>query len=61
MAGVDTELKLLVQVLSARYRNHRPGPINSFCSSGSHAAGQSVTWTGMLNSKHDVLGVKVTW
>lgn len=32
-----------------------------WCSSGSHAVGQSVTWTGILNSRRVALGVKVSW
>jgi hypothetical protein len=32
-----------------------------WCSSGSHTAGQSVTWTGVLNSRRLALGVKVDW
>jgi len=32
-----------------------------WCSSGSQAAGQSVTWTGVLNSRRVALGVKVDW
>ena len=32
-----------------------------WCSSGSHAVGQSVTWTGILNSRRVALGVKVNW
>lgn len=32
-----------------------------WCSSGSHAAGQSVTWTGILDSRRMALGVKVDW
>jgi len=32
-----------------------------WCSSGSHSAGQVVTWTGVLNSRRTALGVKVDW
>lgn len=32
-----------------------------WCSSGSHVAGQSVTWTGVLNSRRTALGLKVDW
>jgi len=32
-----------------------------WCSSGSHAGGQSVTWTGVLHSRRVALGVKVDW
>lgn len=32
-----------------------------WCSSGSHTAGQSVTWTGVLNSRRLALGLKVDW
>lgn len=32
-----------------------------WCSSGNHAPGQSVTWTGVLNSRRVALGVKVDW
>merc|ERR1719463_149301 len=32
-----------------------------WCSSGGQAAGQSVTWTGVLNSRRVALGVKVDW
>ena len=32
-----------------------------WCSSGSHAPGQSVSWTGVLNSRRGALGVKVDW
>jgi len=32
-----------------------------WCSSGGHAAGQSVTWTGILHSRRIALGVKVDW
>ena len=31
------------------------------CSSGSHATGQSVTWTGVVNSRRLALGVKIDW
>jgi hypothetical protein len=31
------------------------------CSSGSHGAGQSVTWTGVLNSRRLALGLKLDW
>ena len=31
------------------------------CSSGTHSAGQVVTWTGVLNSRRTALGVKVDW
>ena len=30
-------------------------------SSGSHSSGQSVTWTGVLNARRKVLGVKLNW
>jgi len=32
-----------------------------WCSSGSHNAGNGVTWTGLLNSRRTALGVKVDW
>jgi hypothetical protein len=32
-----------------------------WCSSGTHAAGQSVLWTGVLNSRRVATGVKVDW
>jgi len=32
-----------------------------WCSSGSHAPGQSVTWTGVLNSRRGALGLQVSW
>lgn len=32
-----------------------------WCSSGSHTAGQSVTWTGVLNSRRLASGLKVDW
>jgi len=32
-----------------------------WCSSGSHAVGQSVTWTGISHSRRVALGVKVNW
>jgi len=32
-----------------------------WCSSGSHAAGQSVTWKGIAHSRRVALGVKVDW
>ena len=31
------------------------------CSSGSHGAGQTVTWAGVLNSRRQALGVKIDW
>ena len=31
------------------------------CSSGSHRAGQSVTWTGVANVRRKALGVKLNW
>ena len=31
------------------------------CSSGSHSAGQSVTWTGVANVRRKALGVKLNW
>jgi len=32
-----------------------------WCSSGSHGAGNGVTWTGLLNSRRTALGLKVDW
>jgi len=32
-----------------------------WCSSGSHAPGLSVTWTGVLNSRRGAIGLKVDW
>jgi len=32
-----------------------------WCSSGSHGAGQSVTWKGIVHSRRIALGVKVDW
>ena len=32
-----------------------------WCSSGQHGAGQSVTWTGVLNVRRQAVGVKINW
>lgn len=32
-----------------------------WCSSGRHAVGHAVTWTGTLESKHVALGIRVHW
>jgi len=32
-----------------------------WCSSGNHASGNTVTFTGALHARHNVLGVKINW
>ena len=31
------------------------------CSSGGHGKAQTVTWTGILNSRRSALGLKIDW
>lgn len=32
-----------------------------WCSSGAHAQGQTVAWTGSVNTPHKVVGVRISW
>ena len=54
---------LLVQVCFSDQPSGNMASIQKFVcfSAGSHMAGQSVTWTGVLNARHKALGVKLHW